>query len=95
MSRGTRPRIPQHGHGPARGRTHVHLDGPVSYGIEYAGIKIVFGGDTFPNKWFMVWNITKDEIRERMAVSTEDAWSVPGTAVQPPPDDTLTDPMTS
>ena len=28
-------------------------DGPVSYIFEYAGLKIVFGGDTFPNKWFL------------------------------------------
>ncbi len=152
-------------------------DGPVSFSIEYAGLKIVFGGDTFPNKWFyeyardadlcihesmntpeqlrdfynqppplalamntdfhtsaqafgkvmsmvkprhavayhffneeatrygvyqairetydgplsmatdlMVWNVTKDEIKERMAVATHEAWSVPGTAVQPPPE---------
>ena len=32
----------------------------------------------------MVWNVTKDKITERMAVITEDAWSVPGTAMQPP-----------
>ena len=148
-------------------------DGPVSYSLEYAGLKFVFGGDTEPNKWFMdlarggdfvihecmhtpeqfmnfynqppglawqtsggfhtsppmfgkimsmvkprhavayhffneegtryaiydsirstysgplslatdnmVWNITKDGIRERMVVSPDEAWSVPGTAVQ-------------
>ncbi|MHC4492306.1 MAG: guanitoxin biosynthesis MBL fold metallo-hydrolase GntH, partial [Planctomycetota bacterium] len=28
-------------------------DGPVSYSLEYAGLKIVIGGDTFPNKWFI------------------------------------------
>lgn len=28
-------------------------DGPVSFALEYAGLKIVIGGDTFPNKWFM------------------------------------------
>ena len=27
-------------------------DGPVSFSIEYAGMKIVVGGDTVPNKWF-------------------------------------------
>jgi ribonuclease Z len=148
-------------------------DGSVSYSLEYAGLKFVFGGDTEPNKWFpelarggdlvihecmhtpeqflsrynqppglawqtsggfhtsppmfgkimstvnprhavayhffneegtryaiyddirstydgplsmatdnMVWNITKDEIKQRMVVSADDAWSVPGTAVQ-------------
>jgi len=28
------------------------LDGPVSYILEWNGMKFVFGGDTFPNKWF-------------------------------------------
>ena len=31
----------------------------------------------------MVWNITRDKITERMAVSPDDAWSVPG-AKKPP-----------
>jgi ribonuclease Z len=152
-------------------------DGPVSYILEYKAMKVVIGGDTFPNKWFikyakgvdlaihecfmgpeqfvqfynqppqlawraccafhtsgpafgkvmseikprhavayhflneegtryalydevrstysgplsmatdmMVWNITKDKITERMAVSADEAWSVPGEAVQPPPE---------
>jgi ribonuclease Z len=29
------------------------LDGAVSYGLEWNGLKYVFGGDTFPNKWYM------------------------------------------
>lgn len=159
-------------------------DGPVSYALEYAGLKVVFSGDTVPNKWFveyakgadlvihesfqspdqlvkfynqppqlawraccefhtspqsfgkimstvqprhavafhffneegtrygifegiretydgtlslatdmMVWNITKDKITERMAISTDDAWSVPGTAKQPPPEKGRPNPM--
>ena len=28
------------------------LDGPVSYSVEWNGLKFVFGGDTFPNKWY-------------------------------------------
>jgi ribonuclease Z len=28
-------------------------DGPVSFAIEYAGLKLVFGGDTSPNQWFV------------------------------------------
>ncbi len=28
-------------------------DGSVSFAIEYAGMKLVFGGDTVPNKWFV------------------------------------------
>jgi ribonuclease Z len=144
-------------------------DGPVSYSLEWNGLKVVFGGDTFPNTWFvkyakdadvviheamntadqlnrlynqsprlalamntdihtsaqafgkvmsmieprhaiayhffneeatqygiydairetydgplsmatdmMVWNVTKGEITERMAVSPDEAWDVPG-----------------
>ena len=28
-------------------------DGPVSFILEYAGMKIVIGGDTYPNKWYI------------------------------------------
>ena len=28
-------------------------DGPVSFGIEYEGMKLVYGGDTTPNMWFV------------------------------------------
>jgi ribonuclease Z len=162
-------------------------DGAVSLSLEYAGLKIVFGGDTFPNQWFvkyaknadfaihevfltpdtlvdwynqspgqalgvgtqvhtsppafgkvmseikprhavgyhflneeatryaiydgvrstydgplslaadnMVWNITQDKIVERMVVSTDEAWSVPGVKAPPPPPaaGTVPDPMT-
>lgn len=32
----------------------IHIgDGCVSYILEYAGLKIVIGGDTFPNKWYI------------------------------------------
>jgi ribonuclease Z len=150
-------------------------DGPVSFIIEYAGLKLVFGGDSSPNKWFvkyakdadfaiheafanpeyftkdygqppqlawraccefhtsgpsfgkimsevepahavayhtmqeahpglmleirstydgplsiamdmMVWNITKDGVTERMAVSPDRASAVRGPSRQPPPD---------
>jgi ribonuclease Z len=159
-------------------------DGPVSFSLEYAGLKIVIGGDTFPNKWFikyamnadiaihetfltpeqlvefygqspatalgvgtqihtspqafgkvmsqlqprlaigyhffneegtrygiydgvretysgplslskdnMVWNITKDAIVERMAVSPDQAWAVPGPTTPPKPVKGVPDPM--
>jgi len=150
-------------------------DGPVSFIIEYADLKLVYGGDTSPNKWFvenaknadfviheafanpanytrlmgqppqlswrmccefhtsgqsfgkimstitprhavgyhtyeellpsvragvretydgplslavdmMVWNITRDEITERMAVSPDRAWAVAGPTRQLPPE---------
>jgi hypothetical protein len=41
----------------------------------------------------MVWNVTKDAVTERMAVSSDDAWGVSGTAKQPPPMSGLPDPM--
>ncbi len=28
-------------------------DGPVSFIVEYAGMKVIFGGDTAPNRWFI------------------------------------------
>jgi len=28
-------------------------DGPVSFILEYAGLKVVIGGDTFPNRWYI------------------------------------------
>jgi len=157
-------------------------DGPVSFGIEYAGLKLVFAGDTTPNMWFvkyakgadfviheafanparyvelmnqppqlswrmccefhtsgpsmgkvmsaieprhavayhhqeelapsiereiratyagplsmakdlMTWNITKDEITERMAVVTRRANAVEGPTPQPPPEPGRTDPI--
>ena len=161
-------------------------DGPVSFILEYAGLKVVIGGDTFPNKWYiehathadvaihecfltpgelveyygqsptaalgvgtvihtspqafgkvmstikprhaiayhffneegtrygiyegvrqvydgpfsmaadnMVWNISKAELRERMAVSPDQAWAVPGPNRPPKPTPgAVPDPMT-
>ena len=154
-------------------------DGPVSFSMEWNGYKVVYGGDTFPNNWFidyakdadiviheafltaeqlrkyynqppsrsvmmntvihtsaqafgkvmsmlepkhaiayhffneegtrydiyegiretydgplsmaddmMVWNLTRDGITERMAVSTDDAWDVAGEAEGLEPDPT-------
>jgi ribonuclease Z len=161
----------------------IHIgDGPVSFIIEYAGMKFGFAGDTTPNKWFvkhmkgadfviheafgtpalysplmnqppqlswrmccefhtsaqamgkvmsqikprhavayhtvaellpsvragiretydgpisiaedmMVWNITKDKVVERMAVSPDRAWPVSGPTVQPPPEKGRPSPM--
>ena len=36
----------------------------------------------------MVWNITRDKIIERMVVSPDDAWDVPGPGRPLPPDRT-------
>ena len=35
-------------------------DGPVSFVLEYAGLKIVIGGDTFPNKWYIEYAANAD-----------------------------------
>jgi ribonuclease Z len=160
-------------------------DGPVSFSLEWKGIKIVIGGDTFPNKWYikyakdadiaihesfltpeqlvefygqspatalgvgtqihtspqafgkvmstvkprlaigyhffneeatrfgiyegvretydgpltlavdnMVWNVTKDKIVERMTISPDQAWAVPGSKRPPSPEKGMPDPMT-
>lgn len=58
-------------------------------GTRYAvfeGIRETYDGPLSMATDMMVWNVTKDAIVERMAVSADDAWSVPGTAVQPPPE---------
>lgn len=39
----------------------------------------------------MVWNITKETILVREAVSAEEAWSVSGPIAPPPPDRTVPD----
>ena len=35
-------------------------DGPVSYSLEYAGLKVVYGGDTVPNKWMIEYAKNSD-----------------------------------
>ena len=35
-------------------------DGPVSFILEWAGMKIVIGGDTFPNTWFLKYATDAD-----------------------------------
>ncbi len=42
----------------------------------------------------MVWNVTKDKITERMAVSPDRSWAVAGTTRQPPPEKGRPDVMT-
>jgi len=36
------------------------LDGSVSFSLEWNGLKYVFGGDTFPNKWYMEFAANAD-----------------------------------
>ena len=59
----------------------------------YEGVRETYSGPLSLATDMMVWNITKEAITERMAVSADDAWSVPGTAEQPPPDKSTPNPM--
>jgi ribonuclease Z len=36
------------------------LDGSVSFGLEWNGLKYVFGGDTYPNKWYIKYATNAD-----------------------------------
>jgi len=36
------------------------LDGSVSYGVEWNGLKYVFGGDTYPNNWYIKYATNAD-----------------------------------
>ena len=36
------------------------LDGAVSYSLEWNGLKYVFGGDTYPNKWYIKYAVGAD-----------------------------------
>ncbi len=63
---------------------HFFNEEVTRYGI-YKGIRSTYDGPLSMATDLMVWNITKDKITERMAVSVDAAWSVPGTARQSPP----------
>ena len=63
------------------------------YGI-YEAIRETCDGPWSMAADLMVWNVTKDEIVERMVVATHEAWSAPGTAKQPPRDPSLPHVMT-
>ena len=73
---------------------HFFNDEGTRYGI-YEGIRATYSGSLSLATDMMVWNVTKDKITERMAVSVDAAWSVPGTARQGPPDKGRPNPTTS
>jgi ribonuclease Z len=74
---------------------HFFNEEGTRYGI-YDGVRSTYDGPLSLATDNMVWNITKDKIVERMAVSPEEAWSVPGSTPPPPPPapGTVPDPMT-
>ncbi len=36
------------------------IDGPVSFGLEWNGLKFIFGSDTYPNNWFVRYALDAD-----------------------------------
>ena len=72
---------------------HFFNEEATRYGI-YQGIRSTYDGPLSLATDMMVWNLGKDKITERMAVSVDEAWSVPGTAQQPPPEKGMPNPTT-
>jgi hypothetical protein len=73
---------------------HALLDsGTQQYNLYYDSIRQTYGGALSIATDLMVWNVKKDEITERMAVITRNAWAVPGTKRQPPPEGGQLDPI--
>ena len=56
---------------------HFFKEEGTRYGV-YEGIREVYDGPLSLATDMMVWNVTRDGVTERMAVATEEAWSVPG-----------------
>ena len=52
----------------------------------YERIRSTYDGPLSLAQDFMVWNVTKDEIRERMAVVSEEVWPPPASEKPVPPD---------
>jgi len=50
---------------------HV-IDGPVSYGLEWNGLKFVFGGDTYPNTWFAEYALNADVVVHECFIAVPD-----------------------
>ncbi len=64
---------------------HFFNDEDTRYQI-YEGIRTTYDGPLSMATDMMVWNITKDKITERMAVSPDAAWDVAGPNKAPSPD---------
>jgi len=48
------------------------LDGPVSFSLEWKGLKFVFGSDTYPNKWFIEYAKDADLVVHECFVAAPD-----------------------
>ena len=64
---------------------HFFNDADTRYQI-YEGIRQTYDGPLSMATDNMVWNITHDGIVERMVVSPDEAWDVPGPGMAPAPD---------
>ena len=69
---------------------HFFNEAGTRYEME-ARIRETYDGPLTLAKDLLVWNITKDAIKVREAVSADDAWSVRGPTEPPPPDKTVPD----
>ena len=66
---------------------HFFNDADTRYDV-YEGIRETYDGPLSMATDMMMWNITKDKITERMAVSPDEAWDVPGPGKPLAPDRT-------
>ena len=48
------------------------LDGPVSFSLEWKGLKFVFGSDSYPNKWFVEYSKDADLVVHECFVAVPD-----------------------
>ena len=48
------------------------IDGPVSFSLEWNGLKFVFGSDTFPNNWFLEYAKNADLVIHECFVAVPD-----------------------
>jgi ribonuclease Z len=48
------------------------IDGPVSFSLEWNGLKFVFGSDTFPNKWFIEYAKDADLVIHECFIAVPD-----------------------
>jgi ribonuclease Z len=71
---------------------HFFNEEATRWGI-YDGIRKIYGGPLSLATDNMVWNITKDNIVERMAISPDQAWSVAGPTPPPKPPTSGIDPL--
>jgi len=56
---------------------HFFNDADTRYQV-YEGIRETYDGPLSMATDMMMWNITRDRVTERMAVSADEAWDVPG-----------------